>query len=99
MLIDNYKEFNVGMKVIIIREASNWNSELNENSPYDMNIKYPYHCTIKKMNKDNLTSYISMTCGLCGWALDTLIEDNLIILDIKEIRKDKLLKLENCENL
>jgi hypothetical protein len=96
--MEDYKNFKVGMKVIILNAPSLWSSKLNKNSPIDhpktnfssSTINYPYHCTIQKICDSE------MTCGYFGWALDILVRDNLIILDIKEIRKDKLKKINHA---
>jgi hypothetical protein len=89
---DKIKKFKVGMKVVIYGQTENWNSRLNQNDPRKSNIKFPYHCTIKEIDEsDNFFS--AMTCGYYGWSLNSLINENLII-DIKEIRKDKLKKID-----
>jgi hypothetical protein len=56
-----------------------------------MYVKFPYYCSIKKIGLHNGST--SMTCGFYGWSLDTLIDEKLIISE-KELRKQKLRKIE-----
>lgn len=87
--LKEFKGYKIGMKVIITGVPSTWSSHCNEN--YPMRIKFPYYCTIKMIGYHN-SSY-SMTCGYYGWALDTLIDEHLILSE-KEMRRRKIKKIE-----
>lgn len=91
--IKNYKGYEPGMKVTILKSPDSWASTLNKNCPLNK-IKYPYVCVIKKIAISNETGVIAMTEDEYGWALDTLVEKNIIEMDIKDLRKYKLKKLK-----
>lgn len=93
--INEFQNFKIGVKVIILGYPDSWSSGLNDNCP--SRIKYPYYCTIKEMeyHEDgfgNIFCY-SMTDGKYGFEINSLFQKNLIILDKKEERKQKIKKL------
>jgi hypothetical protein len=94
--IDEYKNFKIGMKVIILDYPDAWSSGLNENCP--SRISYPYHCKIKEMiyHEDSYGNiFCSMTDGEYGFEIDSLIKKNFIILEKSEERKLKLKKIKD----
>lgn len=98
-----YKGFHVGDYFIIKRKPSTWNSLACKKSPLQFldankNLTYPYKGRIKKIIKKTehynfKFESIGMTEGKYGWSLQTLIEDELIFLDVKKQRLKKLEKL------
>ena len=90
--INQYRDIKVGDSFKIINKPMTWASLLNDNDPFEANLKYPYYGTIIEL-VDDCGAYIAMTDGKYGWNLSSLINENLII-NIKGIRKEKLLKLK-----
>ena len=91
--IKNYEGYEPGMKVTILKSPSSWASTLNRNCPFNK-LKYPYVCVIQKIAISGETGVIAMTEGKYGWALDTLVDNNIIKMDIKDLRKHKLNKIK-----
>lgn len=92
-VIKNYKGYEAGMKVHILKKPDSWASTLNSNCPL-RKLKYPYTCVIEKIAISTETGVIAMTDGTYGWALDTLIETDCIKMDIKYLRRYKLNKIK-----
>lgn len=89
IILENYKE---GTEFIIKSRPSFWSSTLNSNSPFYNKIKYPYRARIVAVDI-NEEDHISMTDGVYGWSLSTLVIENKIS-SITEIRKLKLKKID-----
>lgn len=92
---DKYYGFREGMDVIIINEIDEWSSSLNSKSPRLSNLTYPYRFKIKKIKEIKEPYHIAMTCGEYGWSLSSLVKKNVIIINQKELRKEKLKKLKS----
>jgi len=85
-------DFKKRTRFIITEEPTLWDSKLNDNYPLRNKIKYPYSGIIKQIDHP----YGAMTDGFYGWSLSALIEENKIkIVNIKEERKKKLIKIYN----
>ena len=104
--LSSYDKFNVGDYFIIISKPSSWNSLACNKCPLDYKggkrkpkISYPYKGKIKRILKKT-EAYskrpfvsIGMTEGKFGWSLEALLEENLIIHDVKKQRKEKINKI------
>jgi hypothetical protein len=100
--IQIYKSFKVGDAFTITNKPSMWDSSLNDNCP--MYIDFPYNGKILKMRKttdddrQNRYTLYSMTDGLYGWDMETLVKENRII-NIRLERKRKLKKINETNIL
>lgn len=101
MNLDEYDiildKFKPGTNFIIIAKPKHWSSRLNKNKPVEADIKYPYYGKIKDIAIYSY-HYLAIDDGYYGWSLNNLIENDLIIIDNKKIRKNKIIKLNNIEN-
>lgn len=91
------KNFKPGVEFIIKSKPMYWSSKLNKNNPFDQDIEYPYYGKIKCVDMSD-EDYLALDDGIYGWSLSNLIENDLIIIDKKKIRKKKIIKLNNIED-
>lgn len=89
------KSYKKGLRFTIISEPTEWSSVLNSNCPISVmaRVKYPYHGKIVNIKYENGSCHVAIDDGRYGWSLTTLIEENCIIKNIQDIRKEKLKKL------
>lgn len=85
-------ELKVGDKIMVLKNPSIWNSELNENCPLD--LEFPYELTIKEINGN------SMSCGKYGWDLEYIINAGYKLLPNEPQFKqgDKVLYTDDLVN-
>jgi len=88
-ILDILNKYKKGTRFIITGEPSTWSSSLNNNSPTEIKIKYPYTGKIIKILYKEDIKCISMTDGIYGWSLLSLLRDDLINIDPQYIRKTK----------
>ena len=90
---DIIKKYKVGGKYVILGTPSAWSSLLKNCSPLKNNIKYPYKIEIKNIRIDIDNTYVAMTCGEYGWSMNELIDEKLIVENVKYSRIKKLQKI------
>ena len=88
-----FNKFKPGVEFIIESKPRYWSSMLNKNNPLEKCIEYPYHGKIVHIDMSD-EFYFAIDDGYYGWSLTNLLENDLIIIDPKYIRKQKLLTLK-----
>lgn len=75
-VIQDVYEIQSGDHLFIMDRPSQWSSRLNEECPFDYNIKYPHLIRVKSIiHGERVTKHTPINCGNYGWDLVNIINN------------------------